>query len=89
MAAPVGTNNDSPQHPNVSGLSDLDLSKRRSALRSSITKTQNMLRYQTIRKGDSPTPMPPGPKRDEYQKKLKTLQKEYNAVVAELERRSK
>jgi len=89
MAAPVGTNNDSPQHPNVSGLSDLDLSKRRSALRSSITKTQNMLQYQTIRKGESPTPMPPGPKRDEYQKKLKTLQKEYNAVVAELERRSK
>ena len=78
-----------PSLPVVSKMSDLDLSKRRSALRSSITKTQNMLQYQTIRKGESPTPMPPGPKRDEYQKKLKTLQKEYNAVVAELERRSK
>ena len=78
-----------PSLPVVSKMSDLDLSKRRSALRSSITKTQNMLQYQTIRKGESPAPMPPGPKRDEYQKKLKTLQKEYNAVVAELERRSK
>ena len=73
----------------VASLTDLQLSKRRSALRSSISKTQNMLQYQTIRKGDSPAPMPPGPKRDEYEQKLKTLQKEYNAVVAELERRSK
>lgn len=89
MVAPVETYGRVSLQTAVSGLSDLDLSKRRSALRSSITKTQNMLQYQTIRKGESPTPMPPGPKRDEYQKKLKTLQKEYNAVVAELERRSK
>ncbi|MBQ9509093.1 MAG: hypothetical protein IJR53_06725 [Bacteroidales bacterium] len=89
MVAPVETHGRVSLQTAVSGLSDLDLSKRRSALRSSITKTQNMLQYQTIRKGESPTPMPPGPKRDEYQKKLKTLQKEYNAVVAELERRSK
>lgn len=89
MVTPVETHDRVSLQTAVSGLSDLDLSKRRSALRSSITKTQNMLQYQTIRKGDSPAPMPPGPKRDEYQKKLKTLQKEYNAVVAELERRSK
>ena len=89
MVTPVETHGRVSLQTAVSGLSDLDLSKRRSALRSSITKTQNMLQYQTIRKGESPTPMPPGPKRDEYQKKLKTLQKEYNAVVAELERRSK
>lgn len=95
LAAPLGAQpaivetGCAPSLPVVSKMSDLDLSKRRSALRSSITKTQNMLHYQTIRKGESPAPMPPGPKRDEYQKKLKTLQKEYNAVVAELERRSK
>ncbi|MCR4964841.1 MAG: hypothetical protein K6A41_04215 [Bacteroidales bacterium] len=89
MVAPVETYGRVSLQTAVSGLSDLDLSKRRSALRSSITKTQNMLQYQTIRKGELPAPMPPGPKRDEYQKKLKTLQKEYNAVVAELERRSK
>lgn len=87
MVAPVGANNDSPLHSNVSGLSDLDLSKRRSALRSSITKTQNMLQYQTIRKGDSPTPMPPGPKRDEYERKLAVLKAELTAVCDELERR--
>ena len=87
MVAPVGANNDSPLHSNVSGLSDLDLTNRRSALRSSITKAQNMLQYQTIRKGDSPTPMPPGPKRDEYERKLKVLKAELTAVCDELERR--
>ncbi len=87
MVAPVGANNDSPLHSNVSGLSDLDLTNRRSALRSSITKAQNMLQYQTIRKGDSPTPMPPGPKRDEYERKLAALKAELTAVCDELERR--
>lgn len=71
----------------VGSLSDLDLTNRRSALRSSITKAQNMLQYQTIRKGDSPTPMPPGPKRDEYERKLKVLKAELTAVCDELERR--
>ena len=87
MVAPVGANNDSPLNSNVSGLSDLDLTNRRSALRSSITKAQNMLQYQTIRKGDSPAPMPPGPKRDEYERKLKVLKAELTAVCDELERR--
>lgn len=73
----------------TANMSDLALSKRRTQLRSSITKTRNMLQYQSIRKGDTPTPLPDGPKRDEYEQKLKALQKEYNAVVAELERRSK
>lgn len=95
LAAPLGAQPSivetgrAPSLPVVSKMSDLDLSKRRSALRSSITKTQNMLQYQTIRKGNSPAPMPPGPKRDEYQKKLKALKVEYNAILKELERRSK
>ena len=76
-----------PSLPVVSKMSDLDLSKRRSALRSSITKTQNMLQYQTICKGNSPAPMPPGPKRDEYEQKLKVLKAELIAVCDELERR--
>ena len=71
----------------VGSLSDLDLTNRRSALRSSITKAQNMLQYQTIRKGDSPTPMPPGQKRDEYERKLAALKAELTAVCDELERR--
>lgn len=74
-------------HDGVKKMTDLDLSKRRSALRSSITKAQNMLQYQTIRKGDSTTPMPPGPKRDEYERKLAVLKAELTAVCDELERR--
>lgn len=87
MVAPVGANNDSPPRSNMSGLSDLDLTKRRSALRSSITKAQNMLQYQSIRKAETPTPMQPGPKRDEYEQKLKVLKAELTAVCDELERR--
>ena len=64
-----------PSLPVVSKMSDLDLSKRRSALRSSI-------------KGDSPAPMPPGPKRDEYEQKLKALKTEFKAVTEELARRA-
>ncbi|MCR4857125.1 MAG: hypothetical protein K5890_02865 [Bacteroidales bacterium] len=73
---------------NVSGLTDLQLSKRRTQLRSSITKTQNMLQYQSIRKATSPTPMPKGPKRDEYEQKLKALKAEFKAVTEELARRA-
>ena len=73
---------------NVSGLTDLQLSKRRTQLRSSITKTQNMLQYQSIRKATSPTPMPKGPKRDEYERKLKALKAEFKAVTDELARRA-
>lgn len=87
MVAPVETRHGTSLRSDVSGLSDLNLTNRRSALRSSITKAQNMLRYQTIRKGDSPTPMPPGPKRDEYERKLAVLKAELTAVCDELERR--
>lgn len=87
MVAPAETRHGTSLRSDVSGLSDLDLTKRRSALRSSITKTQNMLQYQSIRKGDSPTPMPPGPKRDEYERKLSALKEELTAVCDELERR--
>lgn len=94
LAAPLGAQPSivetwrAPSLPVVSKMSDLDLSKRRSALRSSISKTQNMLQYQTIRKGDSPAPMPPGPKRDEYEQKLKALKTEFKAVTEELARRA-
>ena len=71
----------------VDSMSDVDLTKRRTQLRSSITKTRNMLQYQSIRKGEKPAPMPPGPKRDEYENKLKMLQAEFQAVTEEIGRR--
>ena len=85
MAAPART----APPVDVTSLSDLDLTKRRSQLSSTITKTRNMLQYQSIRKGDKPAPLPSGPKRDEYERKLAALQAEYNAVADELERRAK
>lgn len=95
LAAPLGEQPSivetgrAPSLPVVSKMSDLDLSKRRSALRSSISKTQNMLQYQSIRKAVTPSPMPEGPKRDEYERKLKELKAEFKAVTDELERRVK
>lgn len=71
----------------IGGMSDLELSKRKSQLRSSITKTRNILDFQSIRKGDTPTPMPDGPKRTEFEIKLKALQAEYADVLAELKNR--
>lgn len=85
MAAPAHT----PPPIDVAGMSDIDLTKRRSQLSSTITKTRNMLQYQSIRKGDKPTPLPDGPKRDEYERKLSALQAEFQAVTGELERRGK
>ena len=88
ICAPVETRHGTSLQPDVSGLTDLQLSKRRTQLRSSITKTQNMLQYQSIRKATSPTPMPKGPKRDEYERKLKALKAEFKAVTDELARRA-
>lgn len=77
-----------PPRAEVAAMNDINLSKRKTQLRSSITKTKNMLDFQSIRKGDTPTPMPDGPKRTEFEKKLKELKKEYAEVSAELNRRS-
>ena len=78
-----------PAQTDVSALDDLKLAKRKTQLSSSITKTRNMLAFQSIRKGEQPMPMPEGPKRKEFEQKLKELQTEYATVLAELKKRSK
>ncbi len=70
-------------------LSDIQLVKRRTQLRSYITKTQNMLTYQSVRKMDAPSPMPDGPKRKTYEEKLQMLKAEYKNVCDEISKRSK
>lgn len=72
----------------AAALSDIDLIKRRSVLRTAITKTKNMLDFQSVRTGSEPSPMPDGPKRKEYEAKLKGLRKELNAVISEIEKRT-
>jgi len=92
LAAPLEVENSELKVKNresVKGMTDMQLSKRRTQLRSSISKTQNMLQYQSIRKAAAPTPMPPGPKRDEYELKLKKLKAELTMVTAEIDRRTK
>lgn len=73
---------------NIHSMTDIQLVKRKSQLRSYITKTKNMLDFQSIRKGDSPTPMPEGPKRKSFEKRLGDLKKEYSIVLTELDKRN-
>lgn len=75
--------------PSLQKLTDLELAKRKSSLRSAITKLQNMLTYQSIRKADDPSPMPDGPKRNEYEAKLAARKREYNAVMNEIDKRTR
>ena len=75
--------------PSLQKLTDLELAKRKSSLRSAITKIQNMLTYQSIRKADEPSPMPDGPKRDEYEAKLAARKREYTAVMNEIDKRTR
>ena len=92
LAAPLEIENSELKVENresVKEMTDMQLSKRRTQLRSSISKTQNMLQYQSIRKAAAPTPMPPGPKRDEYERKLKKLKAELTMVTDEIYRRTK
>ena len=92
LAAPLEIENSELKVENresVKEMTDMQLSKRRTQLRSSISKTQNMLQYQSIRKAAAPTPMPPGPKRDEYEWKLKKLKTELTMVTEEIDRRTK
>ncbi len=84
----VPTVDDAPS-PSLQKLTDLELAKRKSSLRSAITKIQNMLAYQSIRKADEPSPMPDGPKRDEYEAKLAARKRELTAVMNEIDKRTR
>lgn len=75
--------------PSLQNHTDLELAKRKSSLRSAITKLQNMLTYQSIRKADEPSPMPDGPKREEYEAKLAARKREYTAVMNEIDKRTR
>lgn len=87
-ASIVPTVDESPSS-SLQKLTDLELAKRKSSLRSAITKLQNMLTYQSIRKADEPSPMPDGPKRDEYEAKLAARKREYTAVMNEIDERTR
>ncbi len=73
----------------ISGMNDIELLKRKQALSSAISKAQNIIRYQSIRKADTPTPLPVGPKREKYERKLATLKAEYNQIIKEIHLRNK
>lgn len=73
----------------ISGMNDIELLKRKQSLSSSISKAQNIIRYQSIRKADTPTPLPGGPKREKYERKLATLKAEYNQIIKEINLRNK
>lgn len=69
------------------GLSDIELLRKKSATASSITKTENMLNYQSITRTATPTPLPEGAKRDKYVSKLKSLKADYKEIMKEIKKR--
>ena len=71
----------------LKAMKDIDLLKRKQALATSITKTHNMLQYQSLKKLDTSAPLPPGPKRDKYERKLAALKLEYKSILQELKNR--
>ena len=71
----------------VAATGDLQLARRRQQLRSSITKTENLLNYQAISKLSEPHPMPEGPKRDKTEQRLLELKAEYISIVTEISKR--
>lgn len=67
-------------------LSDVDLLKRKQQLSSSITKTKNLLKYQSIKKLEVENPLT-GDDKKNAEKKLKDLIKEQNMIINEIMRR--
>lgn len=69
-------------------MSDFELAKKKGNLSAQITKTNNMLKYQSIRKLEEECLMPDGAKKDKLVAKLKTLKDQYSLIVAEIEKRN-
>lgn len=68
-------------------LTDVDLLKRKQQLSSSITKTKNLLKYQSIKKLEVENPLT-GDDKKNAEKKLKDLIKEQNMIINEINRRN-
>ena len=68
-------------------LSDVELLKRKQQLSSSITKTKNLLKYQSIKKLEVENPLT-GDDKKNAEKKLKDLIKEQNMIINEINRRN-
>ncbi len=61
-------------------LTKEDLMRIKGNLKSSVTRTKNMLEYQMEKKGEEPNPMPEGPNRLKYETKLERLHNEINEI---------
>ena len=68
-------------------LTDVELLKRKQQLSSSITKTKNLLRFQSIKKLDVENPLT-GDDKKNAERKLKDLIKEQNMIINEIKRRN-
>lgn len=68
-------------------LTDVELLKRKQQLSSSITKTKNLLKYQSIKKLEVENPLT-GDDKKNADRKLKDLIKEQNMIINEIKRRN-
>lgn len=70
-----------------SSLTDVELLKRKQQLSSSITKTKNLLKYQSIKKLEFENPLI-GDDKKNAEKKLKDLKNEQNMIINEIKKRN-
>lgn len=78
---------DLPIEEEIKAMTDLDLHKRKSNIVTQTNRYRNQLEYQQDRKGETPNPMPAGPKREKKEKQIEALKNEMNLIIVEIERR--
>ena len=71
----------------LESLSDIELMKKAHSLKVNINKTRNRLEYQSLKKLDTPNPMPESPLRSKLEAKLADLRGQYTLVTQILESR--
>jgi hypothetical protein len=75
------------QFPDFNKMTDIELTNRRTNLRSYLTKEENLLKFQSKSAKQTPDPMPSGPKREDLEKKIATRKEEIEEITRILESR--
>jgi hypothetical protein len=72
--------------PDITKLSDVELTNRKTNLRTYITKDENMLNFQLKATKKEANPMPSGPKRDKIERKIAAQKEEIKAIEEQLKK---
>ena len=71
----------------LESLYDIELMKKAHSLKVNINKTRHRLEYQSLKKLDTPNPMPESPLRSKLEAKLADLRSQYTIITEIIESR--